>query len=372
MSDSEQQQIDPSSIDQQTMESVDQQTDKSDLTDPETIEADPAVQPIIESDIIDNNSSNDTDDSGNESPQQQQQQQGPMIQDLGPENEIHEEQGPGQEYQVEEPGEGPAVVQQPSQQAVQQLTAAQGGQAGNVIEYHVHYYGAPVYQGSVIKGDIVGSKSKIKDANIGAVGGSQPPAIGGPGGQAALAWLGGGASGSSQVPAVGDPEQRPALPWHGEGERQALHPGSVSNQPLALLAPEAQISSPGNEQLEEIEATVSGIPTASNPELSGAFPLIPPEPSNRRDANVASGARPKTTGSNRDPEPVPTPRSPAERSFVDEETLNPNVTTPKVVGSPTASNPEIPEAFPLIPPEPSNRRNANETSGARPKTTDEI
>ncbi|XP_077965708.1 uncharacterized protein LOC144411895 [Styela clava] len=458
MSDSEQQQIVPSLIDQQTTESIDQQTDKSDLTDTETIEADPAVQQIIESDIIDNNSSNDTDGSGNESPQQQQQQQqqqqGPMIQDLGPEDEIHEEQGPGQEYQVEEPGEGPTDVQPTApQQAVQQQPAALGGQTGNVIEYHqhVHYYGAPVYQGSVIKGDIVGSKSQVRGSTIGAIGGSQePPAIGGPGGQAALPWYCEGTSGSSQVLAIGRPEQRPALPWHGEGAREALHPGSVSNQPLALLAPEAQISSPGNEQLEEIEATVptnepevidsikpkkkskkkanrAGIPTASNPELSGAFPLIPPEPSNRRDANVASGARPKTTalhpgsnqplallapgaqisspgneqledieatvptnepeildsikpkkkskkrptrgGSNRDPEPVPTPRSPAERSFVDEETLNPNVTTPKVVGSPTASNPEIPEAFPLIPPEPSNRRNANETSGARPKTT---
>nr|XP_039257413.1 uncharacterized protein LOC120334034 [Styela clava] len=485
------------------MESIDQQTDKSDLTDPETNEADPAVQQIIESDITDNNSSNDTDDSENES--QQQQQHGPMIQDLGPEDEIHEEQGPGQEYQVEEPVEGPEFVQRTApQQAVPQLP---GGQAGNVVikhfhHYHsrtLHYHVAPVYHGSVIKGDIIGSKSEIKDANIGAVGGSQPPAIGGPGGQAALAWLGGGASGSSQVPAIGDPEQRPALPWHEEGERGALHPGSVSNQPLALLALEAQISSPGNEQLEEIEATVptnepevidsikpkkkanrAGIPTASNPEIQEAFPLIPPEPSNRRD--VASGARPKTTdkqgsqppaiggpegqaalawlgegasgssqvpaiggpeqrpalpwhgegergalhpggnqplalpapeaqisssgneqpegieatvptnepeildpikpkkkskkrpnraGSNRDPEPVPTSRSSVERRFIDEETLNANVTTPKVVGIPTASNPETQEAFPLIPPEPSNRRNENETSGARPKTTDQ-
>ncbi|XP_077965734.1 uncharacterized protein LOC144411905 [Styela clava] len=127
MSDSEQQQIVPSLIDRQTIESIDQKTDKSDLTDTETIEADPAVQQIIESDIIDNNSSNDTDGSGNESPQQQQQQ-GPMIQDLGPEDEIHEEQGPGQEYQVEEPGEGPTDVQPTApQQAVQQQPAALGG-----------------------------------------------------------------------------------------------------------------------------------------------------------------------------------------------------------------------------------------------------
>ncbi|XP_077965493.1 uncharacterized protein LOC120334033 [Styela clava] len=490
MSDSEQQQ-NVSSL-------IDQQTDNSDLTDPEIIEADPAVQQIIESDIIDNNSSNDTNDSGNESPQQQQQQHGPVIQNLGPEDEIHEEQGPGQEYQVEEPGEGPTDVQHTApQQAVQQQPAALGGQTGNVIEYHVHYYGAPVYQGSVIKGDIVGSKSQVRGSTIGAIGGSQePPAIGGPGGQTALPWYcegasgssqvpvidpeqrpalpwhGEGTSGSSQVPAIGGPEQRPALPWHEEGERGEPHPGSY--QPLAMPAPEAQISSSGNEQLEEIETIVPtnepeildpikpkkiskkrpnregssrdpvpmpskrpyvdrscvdektlnpnvttskviGIPTASNPEISGAFPLIPPEPSKRRNKNETSGARSKTTGSqpsaiggpgdqaalawlgegasgssqvpavggpeqrpalpwhgegerqgsNRD---VPTPRSPAERGFVDEETLNSNVTTPKVVGSPTASNPEIPEAFP---PEPSNRRDTNVASGARPKTTDQ-
>nr|XP_039257921.1 uncharacterized protein LOC120334477 [Styela clava] len=344
MSDSEQQQIVPSLIDHQT--------DKSDLTDPETIEADPAVQQTIESDIIDNNSSNDTDDSGNESPQQQQQQQGPIIQDLGPEDEIHEEQGPGQEYQVEEQGEGPAVVQQPSQQAVQQLTAAQGGQAGNVIEYHVHYYGGTVYQGSVIKGDIVGTKAQAKGATIGSIGGSQPSAIGGPEGQAALAWLGEGASGSSQVPAIGGPEQRPALPWHGEGERGALHPGS--NQPLALPAPEAQSPSSGNEQLGEIGATV---PTGE-PEILAS---IKPKKKSKK--------RPNRGGSNRDPEPVPTSRSSVERRFIDEETLNANVTPPKVVGIPTASNPEISGAFPLIPPEPSNRRDANGPSVASPKTT---
>ncbi|XP_077965659.1 uncharacterized protein LOC144411879 isoform X2 [Styela clava] len=344
MSDSEQQQIVPSLIDHQT--------DKSDLTDPETIEADPAVQQTIESDIIDNNSSNDTDDSGNESPQQQQQQQGPIIQDLGPEDEIHEEQGPGQEYQVEEQGVGPAVVQQPSQQAIQQLTAAQGRQAGNVIEYHVHYYGAPVYQGSVIKGDIVGTKAQAKGATIGSIGGSQPSAIGGPEGQAALAWLGEGASGSSQVPAIGGPEQRPALPWHGEGERGALHPGN--NQPLALPAPEAQSPSSGNEQLGEIGATVpTGEPEILDP--------IKPEKKSKK--------RPNRGGFNRDPESVPTSRSFVERRFIDEETLNANVTTPKVVGIPTASNPEISGAFPLIPPETLNRGDANVPSGARPKTT---
>ncbi|XP_077968413.1 uncharacterized protein LOC144422272 [Styela clava] len=518
MSDSEQQQIVPSLIDQQTIESIDQQTDKSNFTSPETIEADPAVQQLIESDIIDNNSSNDTDDSGNESPQQQQQyqqqhQHGPMIQDLGPEDEIHEEQGSGQEYQVEEPGEGPAVVQQPAQQqpvqqqhaqqrAVQHLPATQGGQSV-VIQQHVHhhhhrnlYYQGAVYQNAVFQGDVVGSKSEIRDANIGAVGGSQqPPAIGGPGAQAALAWLGEGSSGSSQVPAIGGSEQRPALPWHEEGEREDLHSGRIpdSNQPLALPAPEAQISSPGNEQLEEIVATTPnnepeildsikskkkskkwtnrrGSATASNSEISEAFPS---EPSDRRDPNVASGARPKTTGpristshqpqpslssisqspvqthprnerrlptnrtrsrstdihpgripvinqplalpapeeqisspgneqleeivatvptgepevldsikqkkkskrrsnrggSYREPVYAPTPRSPVARSFVGEETLNPNVTTPKVVGSATPSNPQRSEAFPLIPPEPSNRRNANVATGARPKTT---
>nr|XP_039257922.1 uncharacterized protein LOC120334478 [Styela clava] len=356
MSDSEQQ-IDPSLIDQQTMESIDQQTDKSDLTDPETVEADPAVQPIIESDIIDNNSSNDTDDSGNESPQQQQQQQGPMIQDLGPENEIHEEQGPGQEYQVEEPGEGPSVVHQPSQQVVQQLTAAQGGQAGNVVIKHIHhhrtlhYHVAPVYQGSVIKGDIVGSKAQVKDATIGSIGGSQPPAIGGPEGQAALAWLGEGASGSSQVPAIGGPEQRPALPWHGEGERQALHPGV--NQPLALPAPEAQITSSGNEQLEGIEATV---PT-NEPEILDS--IKPKKKSKKRE---------NREGSSRDPVSMPSKRPYVDRSCVDEKTLNPNVTTSKVIGIPTASNPEIPEAFPT---EPSDRRDTNVASGAKPNTANQ-
>ncbi|XP_077965608.1 uncharacterized protein LOC120334477 [Styela clava] len=384
MSDSEQQQNVPSLIDQQT--------DKSDLTDPGTIEADSAVQQIIESDIIDNNSSNDTDDSGNESPQQQQQQE-PMIQDLGPEDEIPEAQGPGQ-------GGGQAAGQLLPQQVVQQL-AAIARQAGNAI--HLSYYGGPVYQGSVIKGDIVETKAQVKGATIGYIGGpqepqaiggpggqaalpwygegasgssqvpaiggpeqrpalpwhgegeregSQPPAIGGPGGQAALPWYGEGASGSSQVPAIGGPEQRPALPWQEEGEREALHPGS--NQPLALPAPEAQSPSSGNEQLGEIGATV---PTGE-PEI-----LDPIKPKKK------SKKRPNRRGSNRDPEPVSTSRSSVERRFIDEETLNANVTTPKVVGIPTASNPEISGAFPLIPPETLNRGDANVPSGARPKTT---
>ncbi|XP_077968111.1 uncharacterized protein LOC144422146 [Styela clava] len=175
----------------------------------------------------------------------------------------------------------------------------------------------------------------------------QPPAIGGPGEQAALAWLGEEASGSSQVPAINGPEQRPALPWHEEGEREALHPGRilVSNQPLAL---------PGNEQLEEVEATV---PTYE-PEVLDS---IKPKKKSKKKTNRGA--------SNGDPLYAPTPRSPVARSFVGEETLNPNATTPKIVGSPTTSDPEIPGAFPLIPPEPSNRRDTNVASGARPKTT---
>ncbi|XP_077968112.1 uncharacterized protein LOC120334478 [Styela clava] len=349
MSDSEKQQIVPSLIDQQTIESIDSKTDKSNFTDTETIEADPADQQIIEK-RIPATTTTWTYDSG--------------LGSCSPEDEIHEEQVPGQEYQVEEPGEGPVFVPQPAQQQeVYQQPTTQGGGTGNVIVQHfydqrtLNYHGAPVYQGSVFKGDVIGSKAEVRDATIGAIGGSQqPPALGGSEEQAALAWFREATSGSSQVPAIGGPEQRPALPWHGEGEREALHPSGipVSNQPLALPAPEAQISSPGNEQLEEIEATV---PT-SEPEILDSIKR-----------KKESKERPNRGGSSRDPVPVPTPRSPVERSFVHDETMNSNVTTPKVVGSPTASIPEIQEAFPRIPPEPSNRRNANLASGARPKTT---
>ncbi|XP_039262432.2 uncharacterized protein LOC120338481 isoform X1 [Styela clava] len=339
MSESEKQQISPSVIDLQIC--------KSDLDNSEIFEADPAVQQIIESDVRDHNSSINVNNTGNVSPPQPQY--GPIIQDLGSEDEIHSHQGSGQEYQVEEPCEGPQVVQQPAQQqAVQQLQTTQDGQESNVIikqvHYHrtLHYHVAPVYQGSVIKGDIVGSKVEARDTNIGAIGGSQQPlAIGGSEEQAALAWLGEVASTSSQVPALCGSEQPPALPWHEE-EREVLHSGnsSVSNQPLALPAPELQMSPPSNGQLEENMATTPAgqLGTQSRPAVRQI------EPSNEEtEQTETQDSRDSTLD-----RPSVQSHAVEEKSFVGEDT---DITTPKVTGtqqSPVIRGPKQQAALPWL------------------------
>ncbi|XP_077965599.1 uncharacterized protein LOC120334466 [Styela clava] len=211
MSDYEKQQIVPSVIDKQIIQSnpIDQQTDKSDLTDPETVEADPAVQQIIESDIIDNNSSNDSDNSGSESPPlQPQEQYGPIIQDVGSEDEAHGEQGSGQEYQVQEPGNGLGFVPQPSHN-LQPQVVRQEGRTGNIVIHNIYYQRTLQ----------VRTRNEVNNAIIGAIGGgiAQPQVTGGLGEQAALAWLNEGASARRQVSALGGPGQRPDLHWHDEG-----------------------------------------------------------------------------------------------------------------------------------------------------------
>nr|XP_039261119.1 uncharacterized protein LOC120337420 [Styela clava] len=75
---------------------------------------------------------------------------------------------------------GPVDVHQPARHQVvhQQPTTRNVVMSRNVVIKHIHhhrthhYHAAPVYQGSVIKGDIVGSKAQIKDASIGAIGGT--------------------------------------------------------------------------------------------------------------------------------------------------------------------------------------------------------
>ncbi|XP_077968021.1 uncharacterized protein LOC144422089 [Styela clava] len=263
MSDSEQLKHTLSSIDQQTIESesIDKQADKSDLYNPKTIEADPSVQQIVESDILDHDSSNDTGASGGKSPRQiPQQQHEHIFQDLDHEDNLNDQQGTGHEYQVKDTDEGGhKVVPQPKT----------GNTLIQVVRHirNLHYHVAPVYQGSVFRGDVVGSKVEARESSIGTIGSPPLPDLDGPREQAALTWLDEEYSGSSQEPGLGGLEGRPAFPWHGEEQdRKALHldRSLVDNEVLQMPAPKSQQSSTGNEQLEE---NVSTLPTIEQEEL---------------------------------------------------------------------------------------------------------